>query len=428
MMKMRAGVLTYEKLGAVEGEDLHRNWDAEEIAREEPALDRSVYRNACVYREYVTDDAYLVLANLRSAAALGAALLNHAPVDAIVREGGRAAGVEAACRLSGRRVHVRARCVISAAGPWVEPVRRLEDPQAQPLLHLSKGVHVVLPAQRLPVNHVVILRAADARMLFVIRHGSCVYIGTTDTTHEPGHELWPEVGYQDVAYLLEPTARCFRIDPIRPEEVFAAWAGLRPLIAQPGKPPSEISRRDEVLIGPAGVVTMAGGKLTGYRLMARETLEKAAEVCGLELGPPPEHEPPLPGGDFDGDLAALEASLVREFGVSQACAARLARLYGSEAHELARLGTRPLVEGTPVLAAEIDWAVGVTAAASVEDVVYRRLRTAFFVPGAREESVVPVASRMAELLGWDAERTRGEIDGVRARLATDLAFLAESRP
>ena len=427
MLKMRAGIATYEKLGAVEGEDVHRNWDAEEIAREEPALDRSVYPYACVYREYLTDDAHLVLANLRSAAGLGAAVLNHAPVDAILREGGRAAGVEAACRLSGRRVRVRARCVINAAGPWVEPVRRLEDPQALPLLHLSKGVHVVLPAQRLPVNHVVIYKAGDGRLIFAIRHGLCVYIGTTDTTHEPGHELWPEVRYQDVAYLLEPTARCFRIDPIRPEEVIAAWAGLRPLIAQPGKPPTEISRRDEVLIGPSGVVTMAGGKLTGYRLMARETLEKAAEICDLELGPPPEDEPPLPGGDFDGDLAALEASLVREFDLSPACAARLARLYGSEAHELARSGTQPLVAGAPLLAAEVDWAVGVGAAASVEDVVYRRLRSAWFVPGAREESVAPTAERMAALLGWDAERTRGEIDGVRARLAMDLAFLAESR-
>jgi len=201
------------------------------------------------------------------------------------------------------------------------PVRKLLalDPQAPPLLHLSKGVHVVLPAQRLPVNHVVIYKAGDGRLIFAIRHGLCVYIGTTDTTHEPGHEFWPEVRYRDVAYLLEPTARCFRIDPIQPEEVIATWAGLRPLIAQPGKPPTEISRRDEVLIGPAGVVTMAGGKLTGYRLMARETLEKAAEICELGLGPLPEDEPPLPGGDFDGDLAALEASLVREFGLAPAC-------------------------------------------------------------------------------------------------------------
>jgi glycerol-3-phosphate dehydrogenase len=171
---------------------------------------------------------------------------------------------------------------------------------------------------------------------------------------------------------------------------------------------------------------MAGGKLTGYRLMARETLEKAAQICDLELGPSPEDEPPLPGGDFDGDLAVLEASLVGEFDLSPACAARLARLYGSEARELARSGTLPLVAGAPVLAAEVDWAVGVGAAAKLEDVVYRRLRTAWFVPGAREESVAPTAERMAALLGWDAERTRREIDGVRARLARDLAFLAES--
>jgi glycerol-3-phosphate dehydrogenase len=426
LLKLRTGIAAYEKLGAVMAEDAHRSWGAEDLEREEPVLDRSVFPYACVYREYLTDDAHLVLANLRSAAGLGAAVLNHAPVDAIACEGGRAAGVEASCRLSGRRVRVRGRCVINAAGPWVEPVRRLEDPDAPPLLHLSKGVHLVLTAERLPLRNMVILTARDRRLLFAIRHGECVYVGTTDTSHPRGHELWPEVGMEDVEYLLGPLAETFRGDPIRPDDIVAAWAGLRPLIAEPGKAPAEISRRDEVLVGPAGVLTMAGGKLTGYRLLARETVERAAELCELGLRPAPEAEP-LPGGDFDGDLASLEAGLRGEFGLSDACAARLARLYGSEAREVARGGSAPLLTGAPVLRAEVDWAVGVEAAATLEDVLYRRLRTAWYVPGARAESVEPIAQRMAELLGWDSERVAREIGSARSRLAADLSFLAESR-
>jgi glycerol-3-phosphate dehydrogenase len=367
-----------------------------------------------------------VLASLRAAAAHGAAVLNHAPVEGIASEGGVASGVEAVCRFSGRRLRVRARCVINAAGPWVEPVRRLEDPAAAPLLHLSKGVHVVVPAERLPVRHMVICEAADRRSIFVIRRGACVYLGTTDTSYEPGQEVWPEITRADVEYLLEPTGRFFRGERVAVADVTAAWAGLRPLIAQPGRAPAELSRRDEVLVGPARVVTMAGGKLTGFRLMAQDTVEKAAELCGLALAPAPADEPPLPGGDFDGDLVQLESALARELALPRECAARLARLYGSEAREVARGGTAPLLPGLPVLAAEVDWAVRQEAAATVEDTLWRRLRHVWYVPGAREETVEPVAARMAQLLGWDEARTRKEIGEARARLAYELAFLAQS--
>ena len=210
---------------------------------------------------------------------------------------------------------------------------------------------------------------------------------------------------------------------MRRSEVVAAWAGLRPLIAEPGKKPHEISRRDEITVGPARVVTLAGGKLTGFRPMARATVEKAAEVCGLDLAPAPAGaEEPLPGGDLAADLATLEAALAREFGVSPRCAARLARLYGSEARDVARAGTEPLVAGSPVLASEVDWSVRVEGAATLEDVLYRRIRSALFVPEAREASVSRIAARLAALLGWSDERRQAEVDRARARLEADLEF------
>ena len=423
LLKFRAGILTYEKLGAVAKRDLHRTWSGEELAREEPLLDRSRYGHACAYREYLTDDAHLVLASLRQAVGLGALAINYARAVAIVREAGVATGVEAECAFSGRRVRVRARCVINAAGPWVEAVQRLEDPAAPPLLHLSKGVHVVLPAQRLPVNHVLILGARDRRSIFAIRHGDVVFIGTTDTSYPSRGAVWPEITRDDVDYLLEPLPRYLSCEPVRRGEVVAAWAGLRPLIAEPGKKPHEISRRDEIAVGPARVITLAGGKLTGFRPMARATVEKAAEVCGLDLAPASAgDEEPLPGGDLDADLASFEAALAREVGVSPRCAARLVRLYGSEARELARAGTEPLVADSPVLASEVDWSVRVEGAATLEDVLYRRIRSALFVPEAREASLTKIAERLAALLGWSDERRQSQVDRARARLAADLEF------
>ena len=425
LLTIRAGVLAYEKLGAVEGEDLHRNWSSDDIAREEPAIDSGRFKHACVYREYLTDDAHLVLANLRSAAALGATALNHAAVTEILRDGNAAGGVLATCGLTGRQARVRGACVINAAGPWVEAVRRFEDPDARPLLHLSKGVHVVVAAARLPVRQMVLCSARDRRQVFAIRHWDVVYIGTTDTTYLPGAATWPAIEREDVEYLLEPASRYFRGEPRRPSDVIAAWAGLRPLIAEPGKAPTEISRRDEVLVGPGVVVTLAGGKLTGYRPMAVDSVRRAADVCGLRLAPEPKEDPPLPGGDFDGDLARLEERLARETHLPERTCARLVRLYGTEAREVTRLGTSALVADAPVLASEVEWAVRALGAVTLEDLLYRRLRTAWYVPSAREGAVLPAAERMAKLLGWSAERREGEVARVRARLASELAFLAE---
>jgi glycerol-3-phosphate dehydrogenase len=425
LLKLRAAITAYEKLGAVEESDRHRNWGRRELEALEPVLERKRFGYACVYREYLTDDSRLVLATLRAAAGAGAALLNLARVNRILQERERATGVEACCGESGRRFRVRARCVINAAGPWVDAVRGLAEPGVPPLLHLSKGIHVVLPAARLPARHMLILNTGDRRSIFVIPRHGVVYVGTTDTSYEAGHDLWPAIDAEDVSYLIDTLNANLAIDPIRADEVIAAWAGLRPLIAEPGKAPHEISRRDEVLVGPSGVVTIAGGKLTGFRPMAQETLEKAAQVADLRVSPPLGELSPLPGGDFDGDLSALSARLVAEHGLPAETADRLALCYGAESPQLAARGTRPLVPGSTILASEIDWAVEVEGALRLEDVHYRRTRAALYHPEAREAGLAASAARMAVLLGWDDARREAEIAGVLQRLAADLAFRTE---
>ena len=419
LLKYRAAIKTYEKLGAVEERDLHHNWSADDLEREEPLLDRSLYRRACAYREYLTDDARLVLANLRAAAAGGATILNHAAVVGIEDANGFATGVRAACSESGQSFHVRGRCVLNATGPWVEALRRLEDPDAPRLLHLSKGIHVALPASRIPVRNLLMLDAQDGRRVFVMRRGEIVFVGTTDTSHAGRPEVWPEICEADVRYLLEPLSRHLTVPPLEPEQVCAAWAGLRPLLCEPGKKSSELSRRDEIFVGRSGVISIAGGKLTGYRPMAQRALDRIGEVLG-GLGPRAREEP-LPGGDFEGDLSLLERGLAAEFGLDERTCARLARLYGSEAADVCRRGAAPLVGEGPVLAGEVSWSIEVEGAARVEDVLYRRTRSAIYDPDVREALVTPVARRMAEILHWDAGRTEGEMARVHARLTADLA-------
>ncbi len=427
LMKLRAAVTTYEKLGEVEEADLHRNWSGDDLAAGEPLLDRKLHRHACVYREYVTHDARLVLANLRAAAALGAIVLAQAPVRSIAVEDGRAVGAEAECRETGERFRVRARCVVNAAGPWVDAVRALETNEAPPRLHLSKGVHVVVDRERLPVRNVLILGTKDRRSIFAVPRGDAVYLGTTDTSYEDGAETWPPVAIGDVTYLLDAVAHHLGMK-LGPEDVFSAWAGLRPLVAEAGKAPTEISRKDEVWLGPAGVVTIAGGKLTGYRPMARTAVERAAEAAGLPLADAPAEPGVLPGGEGGADLDAATGSLVEKFGLDRLQAEALAEAHGSEADAVASAGPEPVAPGARLLRGQVRFAVEHEDAAHVEDVLYRRTGSAFYDRVGREASVAPVAEQMAELLGWDEARTRAETDAARRRLAADLAFKEDSNP
>lgn len=421
LLKFRAAITTYEKLGAVERDDLHRNWGAAELEAEEPALDRSEWRFACAYREYLTDDARLVLANLRAAAGLGALSLNWAPVTGILVENDRATGVAARCKLSGRELRVRADCVVNAAGAWVEALRRLEDAAAPPLLHLSKGVHIGIPAARLPIRNLLLLGTKDQRSIFALRRDEIVFVGTTDTTYTRGADVWPPITRGDVQYLLEPLRRYLTVDKLEVEDVRTAWAGLRPLVAEPGKAPTDISRKDEILIGRAGVITIAGGKLTGYRPTALRTLERVEGVLGRAL-PVPGEGGPLPGGDFPGDLVPLARNLEGQHRLDHVAAMRLVRLYGSEADAVVRLGAKPLVAAAPVIVGEVDWAVMHEGAATVEDVIYRRTRAALYEAGAGEAIAAPIAARMAELLGWSERHAAEQIRSARERLAADLDF------
>lgn len=421
LYSLRIAVTTYERLGAVDRVDGHRAWSGSTLADEEPALNRKTYPHALAYREYLTDDARLVLANLRAAAADGAQLLNHAAVVGLLHSGDRAVGVEARCSLSDTSFSVRGRVIVNAAGPWVEAVQKLEDPRARPLLHLSKGIHISLPASKLPVRNLLVLDTPDKRRIFAIRRGDVVYIGTTDTTYEPGAEIWPKIELADVEYLLEPLPRYFTGERLTPADVVGAWAGLRPLIADPSKKnPSELSRRDELLLGPLGVLSVAGGKLTGYRGMARRVLESVAERLGRSLPEPPD-EPPLPGGDFDGDLSALASRLSSAHELDERTSARLARLFGTEAERVLELGSDPLYPGAVCVTGEVRWAVEQEGAATLEDLLYRRTRLPLYGLDARA-AIEPLAARMTELLGWDEARRAREIAHAQGRLDDDLGF------
>jgi glycerol-3-phosphate dehydrogenase len=412
--KFRTGLWTYEKLGSVEADDRHVLWNAKRLAKEEPALDTANLSGAIVYPEYVTDDARLTLANVRSAAAHGAVVANYAAVVAIDCPNGQAEALTVQDELNpGNHACVRARLIVNAAGPWADSIRRLETRDADARLVLSKGVHLVLSRQRLPINHTVTMTAADKRGVFVVPRAAIAYLGTTDTFY-PDSSYWPDISGADVDYLLAAANRVFLGTPLTRADVIGMWSGVRPLIAEGGhKSPSEISRRDEMMTSPAGVITIAGGKLTAYRRMA----ERIVDLCLARLQRTAQRsstaEQTLPGGEVQ-SLPALVEQLI-DAGHSAAAADRLAMLYGAEAMAVA--------DG---VAAEARHAVLREGAVTLEDYWIRRSARARFDLDGGLGSLQPAAAAMAPLLGWSEVDVAREIAHCRSVREAECAVLSEA--
>jgi glycerol-3-phosphate dehydrogenase len=419
---LRTALSTYERLGAVARRDKHENWNRAALATTEPLLDTRAFPWAVAYREYLTDDARLVLANIRAAVRDGCLALNRARVVGVISEGERSIGVQVQDTLepAAPPIPVRAKVIVNAAGPWVEDLLRIERPGTKAMMTLTKGIHVVLPRERLPLSHTWVINASDNRPIFAVPRGEVVYLGTTDTVYDDPATVWPTITRHEVEYLLATLPKQFKVDPIAKSEVVSAWAGLRGLVAQPGKKPSEISRNEEVLESPGGLISVAGGKLTGYRGIAKRVLE----LVGHRLRPfdiDLSREGSLPGGDFDGEMAPLQDELARRHDISGSLAQRLAHLYGTESHTVIAAGPERLTPGIDILRGEIEFAMTHEGALSLEDVFYRRTRAALYtVRGI--EAVGEMADCMASRLGWDDERRAHELRSVRQRFAEDLDF------
>jgi glycerol-3-phosphate dehydrogenase len=283
--------------------------------------------------------------------------------------------------------------VVSAAGVWVDDVRALEQGQQDRRISLSRGIHVVVARERLPVRNTVVLPTRDKRMAFAVPHGRYTYLGTTDVFHD-AMEYWPRFDRSDVDYLLEATTRNLDTAPIRDDEIVALWAGIRPLISEPGKKPNEVSRKDEIWTSPGGLVSIAGGKLSAYRAMAEHVVDRCVERLGRAALPCSTHEIPLVGGE-----RALSEAQIARLALDPRDAGRLAGLYGTEAAAIAEAGGNAAAEARHAVVAE--------GALTLEDYWVRRSARAWFDDRAGLASLEPAAQAMGDTLGWsDAERDR----------------------
>ena len=269
----RIGLWLYETLAGVKAKERFETYSAAETREMEPLLRSEGLLGSAVYTEYQTNDARLTFSVLKTAVQEGAFAVNYVRVENIVFDHGPIDFIAAVDALSGEEYRIRTSCIVNATGPWVDEVRKLSKSVSGKRLHLTKGIHIVVNHADFPINSPVYFDAPDRRMIFAIPREKYVYIGTTDTNYA-GDISAPSLNHVDVTYLLNAWNSKFTGRTMKQSDILSGWAGLRPLIHQEGKKPSELSRKDEIWDSGWGFFSIAGGKLTGYRVMAEK-------VCNL---------------------------------------------------------------------------------------------------------------------------------------------------
>jgi glycerol-3-phosphate dehydrogenase len=435
--KLSVGLIAYDRLAKVTKDERYRMLDRDTTLALEPSLSPGHLYGAGLYFEYVTDDARLVIATLKSAAALGGVIANYAEVTGFVTEKDRVAGARVRDVLSGDELPVRARVVVNAAGPWVDEVRLLYGHGEQRRLHLTKGIHVVVPHRRLPVSRIVVMPTPDKRSVFVVPRGETVYLGTTDTDYDGSSEK-PLAGLEDVTYLLDAANATFAIEPLTLDDVVGAWAGVRPLLHEEGKKPTEISRKDEVMVNAGGLISIAGGKLTTFRRMAERVVAMVeTRLCDMHQPAPTRRgdsdEDLLCGGGTGDDLAAYSAGLRGHWPAAPAdIVERLVTLYGSEAEVILEgMAVDPTLAErcAPALAVtrgEVEYAIRNEMVMTLDDFLERRSRLMLYGLDNGQSAAAAIAQILGHALGWSDGEVADSVARYRAHVREVKAFAPEA--
>ncbi len=383
------GMWLYDILAAFRNIERHRMLSPRRTLSLEPKLRGGALRGAGLYYDCLTDDARLTLETILAASEEGAVVTNYVQLQNFVKENGCIVGAALQDRFGGATFEVRARCVVNATGPWTDHIRRLDEPDAPPCLRLTKGVHIIVPQERVGNRHAVVMHSPrDKRVLFVIPWGVHDLIGTTDTDFHGSPDA-VSADEWDIEYLLEATNWFFPDANLRRSDVVSTYAGLRPLVAESGKDPSAVSREEEIFESASGLVTLAGGKLTTYRPIAKQIVDLVMKKLGHAAARRKRDRTrakPLPGGAAKNSATSTVESGRNGHGLSGEQLAHLTRRYGSRTSEvLALVRTeedlgKGLVPGMPDIWAEAAYAVQSEMALQPDDILLRRTNLALKVP------------------------------------------------
>ncbi|ARU61352.1 hypothetical protein CBW65_10330 [Tumebacillus avium] len=460
-LAMSTAIWLYDRLAGVVKAERRRVLSAGQLLESHPKLTKTGLQGGVLYHEYVTDDARLTLSTLQSASEWGAVVLNDCPVKKLLTADGKLCGVVAHDLVSGQPIVVSGRTVVNAAGPWIENVLELEDlpgeksensagqlaaatrqndmldrvsndailsrarNSATSRVTHSRGIHLSFDAARFPLPHALAVQTPDGRLVFLIPKGDITYIGTTDQRYD-GDLAHPEVPSGEIDYLLN-IANGLRPDlRLTPSDVIGIWSGVRPLVAEhnlrKGKNDTkDVSREDEIWVSPAGLITIAGGKLTAYRKMAERvllTLREQLDHLGdwqrrdeLSASLPLYGAKTIPSAHIESWWQKEVQRLTDRHALTEADASALLHRYGDRVEAVLACGSaKRLVPSVPLLEAEIPYMIQHEQANHLDDIIGRRTELGRFRGLQLRELITLVSQRMAPLLGWTEAVRRQEVE------------------
>ncbi len=418
-----SGVLIYDTMGGRHGVPSHRHLTKRQALRAFPSLRKDALVGAIQYYDGQVDDARHTMMLARTAAEYGAHVATSARVTGFIREGDRVAGAKVHNLETGEEIEIRARQTINAAGVWTDEIQEMVGGRGQINVRASKGVHIVVPRDRIRAETGIIART-EKSVLFIIPWDSHWIIGTTDTDWELDL-AHPAASRRDVDYLLEH-ANALLHTPLTHEDVVGVYAGLRPLLSGESEDTSQLSREHAVVSPVAGLVMVAGGKYTTYRVMAKDAVD--AVVHSLPLKEPECCTDTIPLVGAEGYRAAWNSreQMAEESGLHLARIEHLLHRYGSLVGELLALVkeqpelAEPLPAAPTYLRVEAYYAALAEGALHLDDILTRRTRISIQATDRGVAAAEEVAQIVAPLLGWSDEQAKNEVEHYRARVAAEI--------
>lgn len=406
------GLMLYDWLAGVIPKDRRRMLTRLQTLRREPLLKKDQVKGGALYAEYRTDDARLTLEIIKKAAELGADVINYCELTSLDRDTAGLKGAEVKDHITQKNFAISAQVVINATGPWVDQLRTMDQSRKGKRLHLTKGVHIVFPHERFPVRQSIYFDIEDGRMIFAIPRARTTYVGTTDTNYDGKIEA-VRTHREDVEYILRGINENFPTVNLTLADVESSWAGLRPLIHEDGKSASELSRKDEIFISSSGLISIAGGKLTGYRKMAERVIDMVVEEYfdDRDLKPCTTNKIRLSDGYFANHrrVKMYISALIKRLAsmrLSESDAISLAGLYGHRAEVILDRFQRLKDEDATLrlLKSELWYTVQYEMVCRSIDFFNRRTGMIYFDIHKVEKYRQAIIDELGQLLGWDSQQ------------------------
>ncbi|EME55227.1 glycerol-3-phosphate dehydrogenase [Amycolatopsis decaplanina DSM 44594] len=423
-----AGVTLYDTLGGARALPRHRHLSKRGAGKVAPGLADDALIGAIQYYDAQVDDARHTMTIARTAAEQGASVLTRARVTSLIRDGERVVGAKVVDRESGAEIEVRAKTVVAATGVWSDDMAEAAGIPAPFTVRASKGIHLVVPREKIDLDTGLILRT-EKSVLFVIPWGRHWIVGTTDTEWDLDREH-PAASQADVDYVLDHLNAVLRT-PITADDIEGVYAGLRPLLAAKATSTTKLSREHAVAHPVPGLVIVAGGKYTTYRVMAADAVDVAVEDLGRPAPSSWTERLPIVGATGYHELWGARHSLAQRAGLPIGRVEHLLQRYGTAIEDiLESIAERPEL-GEPIpgaaeyLKAEVVYAVSHEGALHLEDVLTRRTRISIEERDRGVTAAPVVTELMAPLLGWDSHRQEREVANYLARVEAERSAQAQ---